>query len=290
MRQRLTQLQMQVQRRAELKNRIVQLEEELSQMEKDLFALKIEAHNQQADVDTLKQRSIKNMLLDLTGRKLPKLEKEEAQARNAHNAYNNALFQNEQSARQLEVSRMELDSLRGCENEYWLLLRSDLSGLSETDRQWVQNARRDRAKELLGELEKATVSVGYLTTELEGTKEHIRNIRQWNSALSGSAWNMTMPGYLLGTQKKLDRLAKLAQKLTEVLPELPVPWSPDQISAPLFTFPAKYLQEILSKSTADERLLEALKEIKNTQSRLPALLSLLRNTAQEIAAETAADP
>ena len=124
------------------------MENEKEALSKELFSLKINAHNEQVDVDVLNMFSLKNVFYAMTGKKRDLLEKEHSEARAAKERYQNAAFHFEQLLRRIEADKAEYISLQGCETEYWNCLCSVIDTSGSIEDMWIQNAYCQRAIQL----------------------------------------------------------------------------------------------------------------------------------------------
>lgn len=281
MRKEIESLRDQVLRRSELKTEIEELEVQLEKLEKELFSLKIDAHNQQADVDMLNMFSLKNLFYDVTGKKEALLQKETSEARTANNNYHTALFRFEQLNRQLESDRSELLSLRGCEDKYWNLLQEKLHEAQGSERMWILENITVHLDMVISDLTAAHSAGSDALRMTDGLLQNIKNVRDWNRNLSGSARNMTMQGYLNGTQKKIGDFRKQIRFFLRKLDGLPLPAPVRENADEIFIYPENYLQEVAGKLGAEERLCEADAAVKAADKRLKNILSQLENTIEQ---------
>lgn len=102
-------------RKAELLEIREKLKAECKLLDAEVRKLQIIAHNEQADVENLESPGIKSMLLELTGKKQERLEKEQGEARNAVQNYEFAKMRRESVGQRLIARESELDSLGACE-------------------------------------------------------------------------------------------------------------------------------------------------------------------------------
>ena len=269
-RQALAMLREQVIRRTERKQEVEQLEAELEEQEKGLFALKIDMHNQQVDVDLLNRFSLKNVFYNMTGKKEALLEKETSEARTAKEKYDRELFQIEQKKRKISEYRKEITSLNGCEDAYWRLLQDCRIHADGEDMEYVRAFLQQRVDELLSELDAAEAYGQMLVAEADKVLENISNVQDWNYALSGTARDMSMQGYLGGCQKRIDDLKKSIGILLWKLKGLPLS-SPENVDE-ILIFPENYLLELAGKLGADERLREADSAVRAAKKQLQELL------------------
>lgn len=280
MREQLEALKSKVSRRAEQKAEFERLEDRWETLNQELFALKIDAHNQQADVDLLNYFSFKNLYYDLTGKKEAMLEKETSEARAAKEKLNSAQFQLDQIARQLELCSNEISSLSGCEAEYWTMLQS----ASATDT-WAITALDERRQEVIGLLEDS-INAGNTALEMGyDVLKNIENVTEWNAALSGTAWTLSMPGYLNGTQKKIEKFRKLVRNFCRKLDGLPLPSQAFVPPEEMFVFPENYFYELTGKFGADKRLCEADSAIRRSKDRIFNIQAMAENALKELKAE-----
>lgn len=277
----LLELNNQVCRRAELKNIFAQKRAEKETLEKSLFALKIAAHNEQVDVDLLNSFSIKNLYYELTGKKEALLEKESREARAARAEYDNAQFRLEQLCRQMESCEMEMDALSGCEDRYWQALMDAEACAHSDDRQAVTDLITQRLHAITAELEEALALGSETDTLISGLLDNVHNVQEWNIALSGTAWDMTMQGYLNTLQNKLNEFRKEAEKFRGKLNGLPLPGQIMTDVEQIFIFPEDHLRELTSKIGADTRLCDADTALCASRRSLNRIIEAMRNVLME---------
>lgn len=112
----MTELIVKVQRKALLEQQRMELLQEKKQLEKEVFDLKIAAHNEQVDVEALERFSVKGLLLKMTGKHEEMLETERREARTVKAKYDMAAARLERVCTQLAQIDRELPELAGCEN------------------------------------------------------------------------------------------------------------------------------------------------------------------------------
>lgn len=112
----MTELLEKVRKKAVLEEQQLELQQEKKRLDKEVFDLKIAAHNEQADVAALEQFSIKGLFLQATGKKEEQLEKERMEARTAKAKYELAAARLANADIQLDQIAQALPELAGCEN------------------------------------------------------------------------------------------------------------------------------------------------------------------------------
>lgn len=115
--QELQTLLQQTRRKLELLEQQELLTAESRQLDTETHNLKIQAHNEQADVDNLSAPGIQSFFLGLTGRKQERLDKEQAEARHAQQRYASAVARQASVRQQLAECAAELEALGTCEKE-----------------------------------------------------------------------------------------------------------------------------------------------------------------------------
>lgn len=186
-------------RRWELKYRLKELEEERERLEKELFPLYIAMHNEQADVENLEAKSIRNWFLDATGKKEAMLLQERREAQTAKLNHDTVLRKLEYTKEQLVQCREEL-----------LSLQKAPAG------EWFPAENKDL---IVQELRSACRTAG------EVLADHESMIRQVNNLIEQNKWGLNksmMPSYLATTQKKINLLKAKIDLFVEEASNLPV--------------------------------------------------------------------
>lgn len=184
-------------RRLELKEKISQLEAKLPVMEKELFALFIEKHNEEADYENLQSFSVKNWLLDLTGKKEVLLDKERREAQAAKLKHDTAQRQLEWVKQQLAESREELKALLGNSAAYW-------TALEEAGEEALLQEQRERAAEELEKTARQCLDVLELTRNVMTNVSNLCDRNKFGS----QGVNVMMPSLMAKAQKQLQLLER----------------------------------------------------------------------------------
>lgn len=260
-------------RRRALIDSLLQKKDEREALEKSLFALYITANNEQFDVEQLNRFSLKNLYYGMTGKKETLLAKETSEARAAKAEYENTKFQTDQLQRQIEAKQRELDALAGCGDSYKQALQNALD--SGVDRDTVTSLLKTYLQGILDELIEAKKITNEISELINNTYPVIENTRKWNGALSGTAWTMSVPGYLNAVQAKMNMIGKQFDVLMLKLSGLPIPSPMD-----MYHFEKEHFREVVSKSGAEERLMDAQTTLRSTQKKLSALCTALSGQIQ----------
>lgn len=256
----MSDLHNQVLRRSALKASIPELEAKKAALEKELFSLYIDMHNQQADVDNLEAFSIKNWLLDRMGKKEELLAKEYSEARAAKQRHDAAKFELQRLTDTLAANRAELQSLRGCWRDYRISL---------TDRSAI--AAQDALERT--ELEAALAHCTEAEEKTDDLLELLENLIERNQYGSGTI-NMNMPSYLATAQKRINQLSHALSLLVEDVSDLPTDPPVLEPDAVLLSLDEHLLEDLLSSLSRDAQL--------NTAA---AALQTAKRSLQSIAAE-----
>ena len=277
MMEQLASFQEKVARRAALKKEFEDLETQYEALEKELFSLKIDAHNQQVDVDLLNCFSLKNLYYDLTGKKEGMLAKETSEARAAKEKLDQAQYRLEQISRRLEGCSSEISALSGCEAEYWSFLLSGAPSCAE-----VRRALTERKETLVQQLQEAFDAGTAALEQIHDTLINIDNVMKWNLSLAGTGWVMSIPGYMNGVQKKIEVLRKLVIVFIRKLDSLPL--AQDQILSPkeILCIPKDHFREISGNIGADQRLREADNALHETKDRIFTIQSAIEKAQKEL--------
>lgn len=250
--QQLKELKEKVVLRAARKKELEELEPQLETLEKELFALKIDAHNQQVDVDLLNCFSLKNLYYALSGKKEAMLEKETSEARAARQKLDAAQFQYDQISQRLDSCAKEIAALKGCESDYWALLHTAVA----TDPQ-VESILVERKAEVAVLLSDAHEAGNAALEQIYDTLKNVHNVMKWNRSIGGMGWTMAMPGYLNAVQKDIEILRKLVISFTRKLDSLPLPQDAILSHEEILTLSKAHFQELTGNIGAEQRLYEA---------------------------------
>jgi len=274
MREQLNMLKEKVEIRSNLKKQIREIEEEFEQLNKKLFDSKIEMHNEQVDVDALNAFSIKNVFYSLTGKKDDLLSKELSEAKAAKERYHALVYRSEQMQRQINIDRDTVLSLKGCEADYYELLKQAVCNKAYEEYDWIERTYIDHLNylvELCNVLSERGAAIISFAREL---RENLKNVQDWNRSLPTASWSITMPGYFNGAMKKIEDYRKQIRFFSEDLEAIPLsPEVMDQVES-IFVFPQNYFRELTSKIGADERLNEADAAVANS---VKCMNSILQN-------------
>lgn len=277
---RIEQLDRKVSRKAELCGQLAEMSARKEALEKEVFSLRINAHNEQADVDNLEGFSVKNLLMNLTGKKKEIFAKETREAKEAKSQYDNALFQMEQLTRLYTLAQEEFDSLRGCEMEYWnVLLTAYATG---EDRRFILNALTDRLQVMVAQLEETAILIRETAEKAQNVLENLRNLRDGNASLNGTARDLTLRGYLLGGQGKLNRFREIITEICASLSVHPVSDELTALASGIFDLEENTLSDpMITKMEIEQRLLDAIAAVKRARERLLKMGPLLDTVIEE---------
>lgn len=110
----MTDLFAQVRKNVQLEQRQKELLQEKKVLEKEVFDLKILAHNAQAEADAMDSFSIKGLLLKITGKQDERLESQRREARTAKANFDSAAARLDRVNAQLEQIATELPEYDNC--------------------------------------------------------------------------------------------------------------------------------------------------------------------------------
>ena len=253
----MTDLHAQVLRRSALKSSLPELEVRKAALEKELFSLYIDMHNQQADVDNLECFSLKNWLLERRGQKEALLQKERSEARAAKARHDAAKFELQRLTDTLSANRSELRSLQGC----WKHYRESL-----TDPAAI--AAQDALERT--ELESALAHCAEAIEKTDQLLEQIDNLTQRNQYGSGTV-NMNMPSYLATAQKRINLLSHDLALLVEDVSDLPTEPPVLPSDAALLSLDEHLLEDLLSSLSRDDALNTAAQGLLTARKNLLAI-------------------
>ena len=282
MRESLEILKEKVERRTALKLILRNLQAEKETLSKELFSLKIDAHNEQVDVDTLNTFSLKNVFYAMTGKKEDLLEKERSEARAAKEKYNAATFHFDQVLQQIDLNRDTILSLHGCEAVYWQHLQNAMNDAENCKDVWIQDAFSTRLNQLIQVCESVLQNGCEAIDYSDEVQKTLLNVRDWNRHLPDASWHITMPGYLGGAMMKIENFRKQIQMLMEDLEVLPLPSRTFDNTKDIFVFPENYFRELTGRIGASERLNEADNAIVNAVKRIKCILQDVESVLSEL--------
>ena len=258
-------------RRLELKEKIIELESKLPDMDKELFALYIEAHNEQADYENLNSFSLKNWFLGLTGKKEALLDKERREAQAAKLKHDTAKRQMDWTRQQLEDSRAELQGLLGCTAQYWQALEA------EGENELLEQQRQRTREELTSDLE----CCKEVLADTRRVMGHVSNLHDQNHSGLNAA-NMMMHSQMASMQKRINLVVREVELFTErsgnlglrqqIVPAGTVLIKPDESN----------WAEVLSPLTRDTLLREAYLSLEKAEQELHRIQSELERQIEEM--------
>lgn len=274
----IAQLSEKVRRRAELKALLSDLTEQKKKAEEEVFALRIKAHNEQADVDNLESFSVKNLFMKLTGKMEETLARETKESRDAKAQFDRAKFHLEHLKQQYEQAITEFQSLKGCEMEFWNALQTACASDPT-----VIPTLTHRIHEIIPELKDTSLLVIQALEMSDNVLDNLRNLRDGNATLNGTARELTLRGYLLGGQKKINSFRAVTAQISDMLSQHPVGEPLKQLAFPLFDLETDTLSEpMISKPEIDRRLLDAIHAVKAAKERLSEIGPLLNDSIEEL--------
>ena len=244
-------------RRLELKEKIIDLESKLPAMDKELFALYIQAHNEQADYENLNSFSLKNWFLEITGKKEALLEKERREAQAARLKHDTAKRQLDWIRQQLAESRGEIQDLLGCTAAYWDALEA--AGERELLQEQLERTRNElRAdleccKSVLTDTHRVMSQVSYL---------HDQNHCGLNAA------NTMMPSQMASMQKRINLVVGEVELFIEQVSNLGLRQQIVPVGTVLIKPDDRNWAEVLSPLTRDTLLREAYLALEKTEQEL----------------------
>lgn len=199
-----------VQEKTELEEQILELEQLRKQLRKDVFDLRISANNEQYEAEQLEGFSVKGLLLQLSGKKEERLEKERREARNAKTKYEFAAARLASIEQQLEEIPLRLQELGDCDEVLLQQLQEKL-----VDAPW--NKQADRSK-CLQEVEEQLQMLQISTDELV---DAVEDLQSWVGADRRSILTADrVHSAEQRAQEQLNRFTDLLFGLEERLPEL----------------------------------------------------------------------
>lgn len=160
-----------VQEKTELEEQILELEQLRKQLRKDVFDLRISANNEQYEAEQLEGFSVKGLLLQLSGKKEERLEKERREARNAKTKYEFATARLASIEQQLAEIPVRLQELGDCDE---MLLQKMGDKLTVDD--WIELSNR------LNALQDAQQRLQELQTSADELVRAVEELQSWVGA------------------------------------------------------------------------------------------------------------
>lgn len=160
-----------VQEKTELEEQILELEQLRKQLRKDVFDLRISANNEQYEAEQLEGFSVKGLLLQLSGKKEERLEKERREARNAKTKYEFATARLASIEQQLAEIPVRLQELGDCDE---MLLQKLGDKLTVDD--WIELSNR------LNALQDAQQRLQELQTSADELVRAVEELQSWVGA------------------------------------------------------------------------------------------------------------
>lgn len=160
-----------VQEKTELEEQILELEQLRKQLRKDVFDLRISANNEQYEAEQLEGFSVKGLLLQLSGKKEERLEKERREARNAKTKYELATARLASIEQQFAESLIRLQELGDCDE---MLLQKMGDKLTVDD--WIELSNR------LNALQDAQQRLQELQTSADELVRAVEELQSWVGA------------------------------------------------------------------------------------------------------------
>ena len=258
-------------RRLELKEKIMELESKLPAMDKELFALYIQAHNEQVDYENLNSFSLKNWFLDITGKKEALLDKERREAQAARLKHDTAKRQLDWVRQQLEESRGEIQDLLGCTAAYWDALEA--AGDSEL----LQEQRERTGKELRADLE----CCKNVLTDTRRVMSQVSNLHDQNRSGLNAA-NTMMHSQMASMQKRINLVVREVELFIERVSNLGLRQQIVPVGAVLIKPDESNWAEVLSPLTRDTQLREAYLALEKAEQELLRIQTELERQIEDM--------
>jgi len=247
-------------RRLELKRKIMELEEKLPAMDKELFALYIEAHNEQADYENLKSFSLKNWFLGLTGKKEAMLDKERREAQAAKLKHDTAKRQLDWLKQELAESRAEMQGLLGCTAGYWDALEA------ADNRELLQEQRERTLEELSADLE----CCKKVLTDIRRVMSQVSFLHDQNHSGLNAA-NTMMASQMATMQKRIELVIRELGLFIEQVSNLGLRQQIVPIGIARIRADESNWAEVLSPLTRDTLLREAYLALEKAENELQSI-------------------
>ena len=223
-------LQKRVRQWQELKDREAGVQQKIATMERLLPQLKAEAEREQDDVDHLENGGIVSMFYSAIGRHEEKLDKERQEARAASVKYQDALRTCQSLYRELEDVRAQMDTLRGCVEQYRSALQEKqqrlLQGTDSSSAQFrALTQRAEQCSRLNKEIIEALDAGESVLSQLSAIEDTLKSASNWgvvDMVGGGFLSDMAKYGRLDEAQQQMNELSRLLAMYSKELKDLDV--------------------------------------------------------------------
>ena len=289
----LQQLQKDIARYKQLTAAVEPLRERRNILESRVRNLKWDMEKEQADVDRLENKSLTVFFLGLRGKLEEKRSTEQAEAQAAKIKYDAALRELESITAELEETRRELATLRGCDHRYEAIFKEKQAGIRST-------GGPDGAALLA--LEEKLSAVKLLEKELteaiqagQGALQTVRQIlRSLDSAKSWGTWDLVGGGlisdlakhsHLDDAQAKVERLQGQLRRFRSELSDVQIKCDLQLNVEGFLRFADFFFDGLLSSWAVLDQIGSAREQVLRTQSQIENVLERLKGPLANAQAE-----
>lgn len=280
----LSRLQTDIARCKQLTAAVEPLRERKNILESRVRNLKWDMEKEQAEADRLESRSLTVFFLSLRGKLEEKRSIEQAEARAARIKYDAALRELEAVTGELEATRRELATLRGCELRYDAIFKEKQAAIRAAGGadgeallalEEKLSAAKLREKELT-EAVQAGEGALQTTRQILASLDSAKNWGTWDLVGGGLISDLAKHSHLDDAQAKVERLQGQLRRFRSELSDVQIRCDLQLNVDSFLRFADVFFDGLLSSWAVLDRIGSAREQVLRTQSQIENVLSRLK--------------
>lgn len=280
----LSRLQKDIARCKQLTAAVEPLRERKNILESRVRNLKWDMEKEQAEADRLESRSLTVFFLSLRGKLEEKRSIEQAEARAARIKYDAALRELEAVTGELEDTRRELATLRGCELRYDAIFKEKQAAIRAAGGadgeallalEEKLSAAKLREKELT-EAVQAGEGALQTTRQILASLDSAKNWGTWDLVGGGLISDLAKHSHLDDAQAKVERLQGQLRRFRSELSDVQIRCDLQLNVDSFLRFADVFFDGLLSSWAVLDRIGSAREQVLRTQSQIENVLSRLK--------------
>jgi DNA repair exonuclease SbcCD ATPase subunit len=280
----LSRLQKDIARCKQLTAAVEPLRERKNILESRVRNLKWDMEKEQAEADRLESRSLTVFFLSLRGKLEEKRSIEQAEARAARIKYDAALRELEAVTGELEATRRELATLRGCELRYDAIFKEKQAAIRAAGGadgeallalEEKLSAAKLREKELT-EAVQAGEGALQTTRQILASLDSAKNWGTWDLVGGGLISDLAKHSHLDDAQAKVERLQGQLRRFRSELSDVQIRCDLQLNVDSFLRFADVFFDGLLSSWAVLDRIGSAREQVLRTQSQIENVLSRLK--------------
>ncbi len=276
-------------RKKHLEHMIEQMEEQKENLRIYVEQMKQASVKEQADVEKLESKSLKAFLYDVLGKMDEKLSKEREEAYNASVKYESATSELQSLENDIEKTKLELDSLQGCEEQY--------EKLFEEKKEAIQKSGHWAAEKII-EIQSRIAYLDNQVKELsEALKEgdsclkmvdfalgKLKSAEDWSTFdLFGGGVITDMAKYsdIEAAQSQIETLQSQLRRFKTELADVSIDSEMNIEVDGLLQFADIFFDNIFTDFAVRDKIQESKAQVENTKTQIESVVKLLTSMKED---------